>query len=261
MPFTKSDFEAVSALVKAGKIEQAKAKLIAAKDPRADVMLAKILEKYPDSPAVSSPSQKRSTASAPAANPSSDALTQVKSLIAQKRYDEAEELLWSINDPEADVLLRKLKAVQSAQPASSPAVPTTAPVSGFQLKPKAKETPRSTASSMARAVLVVLTVSLCGIAALMIANFQQQQAEINNEMSMKYALNRVCFEVFWEDYFDQLGAARFNDACDEEIESMVTLYRATVERCYREWKDETYKLLVCLADGGAKFPTVYMLNG
>jgi hypothetical protein len=243
MPFSRSDYDRITALIKGKKIDEAKRILREIKDPRAQVMLDRLLEKYPDS--------------APA-RASGDPLTEVKSLIAQKRYNEAEELLWGIDNPEADVLLRKLKLVQGTQtPAtkSTGVSPEIAPVSGFQLK--AKEKPPSKSNPL-RTVLIIAVVGLLVVCGALFYNMQQVSQAAAREIGMQFDMQEVCYEVYRDD-FSHIDSDSFYDACKEEAESIIIFYRATVERCYKEWEDETYKEIVCLADGGAEFSGTYIM--
>lgn len=123
MPLTKEQFEDIKALVatrEPANIERAKRTLRSIDDDKTRTMLASLEAKYP------TPTRERVTSikKGPAAAPVDD-LSEIKSLIAQKKYDEAEALLWESKSLEAADLLRKLTLVRGAQPGTAKAVSVT----------------------------------------------------------------------------------------------------------------------------------------
>jgi hypothetical protein len=250
MPFTQSDFTAIKALIKDGKIDQAKSRLKAANDPRADVMLAKLLDKYPDVPL-----------KAAAVSATSD-LDKVKSLIAQKRYEEAEALLWGINDPEADVLLRKLKAVQSLQqPVAKPAGagPITAPISGFQVKAK-KQSASGFGSSLRWAVIGMLVV-IVGMAGVFFVVKKREADEKPKEIFLQ--LYGVCYYLAISDD-REVSTYTSEDALTQACENMaldyMSKYPALAERCYDESGGDVLNWFGCNAKTSADLDMQWLID-
>lgn len=235
-PMTRDDVDALNMFVKAGRIDRARALLESLDGEKAASALKRLNERYPP-------------AAPKALSPKGDSITEAKRLIAARDYDAAEKLLWESDDPAAGELLRKLALVRSA--GANP-VPGQSPV-----PVKSKEKPKSHyVRNIFIACLLAVVVS-CGT---LLFVLNQQSAAFGRELSIGFALRRVCIEAFLDDYAGKLTTDQFYDGCTEEVESMTIQYRATVNRCYDAWSDETFKLMECLVDGGAKFSGVYMLT-
>jgi hypothetical protein len=226
------DIQSINAAVRAGNIDAARRILKTSDDPRAAAMLVKLNAKYPPAPLAA------------------DSLAEVKALIAQKKFDEAESLLWSSDVPEAAGLLKKIALVRSVQPQSKG---SDASASGVPIKPKEK--PRSTTLRNVLLVAVVVVLCVCGA---FYYDAKQRSDAAGLEIGMLFDIQDVCYEVYRDD-MRHVSADAFYDACEQEAEAMIVFYRATAERCYKEWKDETFKEMECLVDGGASFGGTYMM--
>lgn len=230
MPFTKSQYEQVMALVKAGDIDTAARTLRSIDDPKARAMLDKLTARYPDGPA-------------------SDPLAKAKALIAQKDYDAAETELMFSDAPGAEDLLRKLKLVQSA------AAVQTAKVAPGKAKPAPAKGHRG--RNLALFTLAVVVIA-CGV---IFAVLRQQGAAEGRELALMFKAQDLCHDVFWDDYWDKLSTDAFYNGCKEAARYFLQDYHATMQRCYDAWPDEDYKLKQCLIDGGAKFDEIWFVVG
>jgi|GEM_PF-6101761 len=88
MAFTKAQYEQIRGLVDKGQIDIARRLLEEIDDEKARLLLDKLNQKYPLT------------------------LTDAKRLLGQQRYEEAETILWNLDDPEATTLLEKLTLVK-----------------------------------------------------------------------------------------------------------------------------------------------------
>ena len=100
MPLTKADLRDAALLLKAGNAHAARRILSGSNDPRAIELLDKLDARFPVEPRV-------------AAKPNND-LAEVKRLIAQKKFSEAETLLRSSNHPNAKRFLQRIAHMKSA---------------------------------------------------------------------------------------------------------------------------------------------------
>jgi hypothetical protein len=107
MTLTRTDLKDAALLLKAGKIDLVRQILASSNDPRAIVLLDKLDARF---------GPRRSVAHA-----SNDDLAEIKQLIVQKRFAEAEVLLRASRHPKAGYLLEKLAQKTSSAQASQKA--------------------------------------------------------------------------------------------------------------------------------------------
>lgn len=230
-PMTKAQFEEIKALVatrEPSKIEQAKRLLRGIDDDRARSMLATLEERFPTPARTPITSAKKGPAKAPA-----DDLDEVRRLIAQKRFDEAETLLWKSNAPEAGDLLKKIALVRGAQPATraTSTAPAVAPISGFQVK--AKDKPK-TSSGMVAFAAVVGTLFVLGVIAVGVILFQQQKEKEEKPGKIYLQLYGVCYYLALDehDLSEYQSEDMLTAACELTAEEFMTNYPSTAEYCY-----------------------------
>lgn len=190
-------------------------------------MLEKLLEKYPDGPA-------------------SDPLAKAKSLISQKRYDEAETELMFSDAPGADQLLKRLKLVQSQG----------------QMKPPAPATARaSRGRSLAiSAVLAILTVVIV-IAGVLLFNARQVD---ERPAKIEDALMSACFYVAVR--ATNITSANLSDdaivrACTGEVGYVMATYPIAMSKCYdRAGDDDAEEWIICMGEENARFSMQYFIK-
>lgn len=246
MPLTKNDIQNINAFLKEGSVEAARRILLNSDDDRAAVMLARIDAKYP--PKAASPAaivMPKSTTKPVTVDP----LDAVKGLIAQKKYDDAEALLWTMDTPEAEELLRKLKRVQESG-GTSAAVPV-----------KAKNATSGGKSHRLRNLLLFTTVCIVIGLGVWIKALTDQSNVQGHELHLKFRVQDICDKVFADDYITTLSTDDYVHGCNVATTHMLEDYHATVVRCDAAWPDEDYGMRKCLVDGGAQFEELWFLAG
>ena len=250
MPLTRADKIQIDEYIQTGQIHKARRMLEDDDSPQAKKALEKLNLRYPPNATPSAAPDKPTpppAAFAPtltdlAPDVRKDEMEDVRQAIREKRYDDAEALLILSDHPDAEKLRGRLAQIRGK------------PMTAQKIKP-----PVNQASQTRRVILVALVVVLLGMCGLTYANLRRQSDEANRQLGMRYDIQDVCYEVFRDDYPD-LSSDAFYDACRQEAESMIVSYRATVERCYDAWEDETIKEIECLADGGAKFDGIWLFS-
>lgn len=109
MPLTKMDLKDALLLLKAGNIDAAREILSSSNDPRAVALLTKLDARVP---------REASTE-----NTAEDELSEVKRLIAKKKFDAAEALLRDSNHPKAKRILQKVLTMKAAANSTETAKP------------------------------------------------------------------------------------------------------------------------------------------
>lgn len=259
MPMTKEQFEEIKTLVASrdpSQIAQAKRKLRTIDDDRAQKMLTSLEEKYP------TPARERvtSTKTGPAKTAAADDLAEVKSLIAQKKYDEAEALLWASDAPEAADLLKKLTLVRSVQPGAAKVAGSSAaaPLSGFQVK--TKEKPQSSkAPILLASVVAICLVLVIGIAAL--AYSQRDTRTLTQKIEDQ--LIHVCF--FASLRVEGVVEAHLTDdqtirACTGEVDYVISMYPVAMTKCYEQAGEDEVAWLNCMSDEESIFSMQYFIR-
>lgn len=166
MPMTRDDVDDLNALVKAGRIDEARALLMRLDGEKAQSALKRLNERYP-------PASK-------AVSPKSDPIAEAKRLIAQKDYDAAEALLWESDDPAAGELLRKITLVRAAGAKASPEMRLD------EKKPmKAQAANKSGRKLLLYALLLVLFVLVVTVLMPAIDSMNQQADAINRAIEAR----------------------------------------------------------------------------
>ena len=109
MALTKADLRDATLLIKAGRVDAARRLLSHCNDPRAVSLLLKLDARFPLQPRTESRPR--------------DEFAEIKRLIVQKKFDEAETLLRASSHPKARVLLDKLTLKRSTMEAPAPVPP------------------------------------------------------------------------------------------------------------------------------------------
>ena len=194
MPLTKENMLKVNALVKEGRVDAARVLLESLDGDKAAAALVKLNAAYPPTP---TPKKRTAVTETPSAAAPIDEMEPIKTAIREKRFDDAEALLILSHHPEAEMLRQRLGQIRGTSRAAPPA--------------KVKK-PLSTAATIRRTVIVGLLIFVCIAAVSLYSDYKRRDEELAHKLKIEFALDDVCFEVYWEEYFDKWGASRFNAA-------------------------------------------------
>lgn len=255
MPLTKADIQDINNAVKSGDIDDARMILELSDDPRAPGMLAKLNAKYPPAPQKGSRPSPAAQQSRPSNSAATDELTEIKALIAQRRYDEAEERLWASTHPDAGDLLKKIALVRSTQSAAKPAAINSSPSKTIV---KAKSFSPSRTYGLVAGVAVLLVIIVGGA---FLAYSQRDTRTLDEKIEGQ--LMSVCFYVAVN--ADSIVKAHLTDdqiirACAREVRYVMNQYPVAMAQCYDDSGDDDDKWLGCMSDEQSIFSMQYFIE-
>lgn len=238
MAFTKAQYEEIRTFVDNGQIDIARRLLEEINDEKARLLLDKLNQKYPLT------------------------LTDAKRLLGQQRYEEAETVLWNLDNPEATTLLEKLTlvkkkmktaAVDSSSPkqgaSSSPFIAASRP-SPSSINTKNKLQPQRSASlSLSTIVTVCGGIILVILLVILVQVVQQRQRPTVVQAALKEVcikLTRLSPEPGQEDQTPEQIAADCGAAAQELYEESTDIANACYDMAVD--KNDALEWTSCLMD-------------
>lgn len=183
--------------------------------------------------------------------PSREEFEQYKKLRDKGDYRAAAKVLLPYKDnPKVKKLIRQLREAHE---------------SGEKLSPKSTVKSKPKTSWTKRILLTIAgLIGICGViyATYLIWYYATDQEGQVEAYAMELDLWRLCFDLYYDDYFVDQYRAAFSAGCHKEANSMLVIWHDEIDYCWRQSNKGSLErqFINCLVDNDVSMSDIYIVS-